>query len=120
MCTQKFLDDGILLPFASPRTCFNIPNPTLFESADKWLMDNFDDPMAGWPLSEVFAIRAFPRNDVNAKLFYYIMGQLISFQQRLRSIRIDFRLYKGDMRDIHAVFRGEKYDRIEVLHLFRT
>lgn len=112
-CTQKFRDDGILLPFGSPRTDFTVPNPTFFQNADAWPMSDNADPMGGWPLSEVFATRTTARNDASGKLFHYVRGQLVSFQQRLQPLGVDFRLYQGDVRDI-VLMLGEKYDRIEV------
>ncbi|ROW01851.1 hypothetical protein VMCG_05583 [Cytospora schulzeri] len=119
MCTHKFRQDGILLPFGQPRNQYTIPNPTFFQTADEWPMKDSADPLEGWPLGEVFSVRTRARDDVNGKLYHYVRSRLVAFHSRLRTLDMKFRLHLGDVRLVVPQFMdaSTRYDRIEVSNI---
>ncbi|ROW09323.1 hypothetical protein VPNG_05867 [Cytospora leucostoma] len=118
MCTNRFRQDGILLPFGHPRTSYTIPNPTFFQSADEWPLKDSSDPMDGWPISEVLDTHTAARDDVNGKLFQYIRSTLAVVHSRLRSLEISFQLFHGDIQRVIQLIDAEpRYDRIEVSNI---
>lgn len=119
ICTHKFRQDGILLPFGHPRNQYTVPNPKFFQAADEWPMKDSADPLEGWPLSEVLSVHTGLRDDVNGKLYQYIHSCLVEFHGRLQALEIKFRLYQGDVRQAvpQLMDTKTKYDRIEVSNI---
>lgn len=115
---ELYRTDGILLPLDQCTREFTRPNPTLTQAdcAD-WPTDAMADPLAGWPLEEVFATESAAKNDIYGKLYHYVCGQLAQFHQRLSTTEIHFEIFAKDVSELGPYFRGrgqEPYDRIEV------
>ncbi|KUI70772.1 Histone-lysine N-methyltransferase SMYD3 [Cytospora mali] len=119
ICTHKFRQDGILLPFGHPRNQHTLPNPTFFQTADEWPMKDSADPFHGWPLSEVFNIRTGAKDDVNGKLYQYVRSTLADFHSRLRALDVNFQLFQGDVQGVVPLLldASVRYDRIEVSNI---
>lgn len=115
---ELFRVDGVLLPSGHPLKDFTFSNPTLSnEDHGQWPMDGMADPMAGWPLAEVFATESAAINDIYGKLYHYVRGQLATFHRRLSNTKLNFQVFNLDVSALapHFVRREqEPYDRIEV------
>ncbi|KAI0005763.1 hypothetical protein F4779DRAFT_597693 [Xylariaceae sp. FL0662B] len=126
----KFLDDGILLPFAFPRHLFTKPNYTLWNlrssDAHKWRLDEWVLPGDGWRGSDVRQTKAgHASNDIMGSLYFYLMRIIMAFFHKIRRLKIDFVLMQSDATTLPLVAyeQGWSFDRIEtsnVTHFLST
>ncbi|GIJ91024.1 hypothetical protein Asppvi_009989 [Aspergillus pseudoviridinutans] len=115
---NKFREDGILLPFGSSRHEFREPNPTFFQSANTWPMNDNADPLHGWSLDEVSATSTGPATaDIYGKLFFYIRAMLRSFLGRLPSLKLSFELFQLDADRLPDHLENNSFSRIEVSNI---
>ncbi|GFG26617.1 monoterpene epsilon-lactone hydrolase [Aspergillus udagawae] len=115
---NKFREDGLLLPFGSIRHEFREPNPTFFQSANTWPMNDNADPLHGWPLDEVVTTSTVPATaDIYGKLFFYIRGMLGSFLGRLPSLKLSFQLFQLDAACLPDHLENNSFSRIEVSNI---
>ncbi|KAL2815217.1 hypothetical protein BDW59DRAFT_166890 [Aspergillus cavernicola] len=115
---NKFLEDGLLLPFGSPRDEFCIPNPGFFFAPDEWPIDDDADPLKGWPSKGVAAADNGPaKADIYGKLFRHIRGTLRAFHTRLRKSEFSFDLYHCDATALADRLPPDPFDRIEVSNI---
>ncbi|KAF7175088.1 hypothetical protein CNMCM7691_006492 [Aspergillus felis] len=115
---NKFREDGLLLPFGSSRHEFREPNPTFFQSANTWPMNDNADPLHGWSLDEVSATSTGPATtDIYGKLFFYIRGMLRSFLGRLPSLKLSFELFQLDAARLPDHLENNSFSRIEVSNI---
>ncbi|KAK2757688.1 hypothetical protein FQN54_004657 [Arachnomyces sp. PD_36] len=114
----KFSHDGLLLPFGHPRDEFRKPNPTFFQNIDTWPMKDDANPLEGWPMAEVEDTASGPASaDIYGKLFYYVREMLRSFLDRLRSLKISFRLFQVDVSSLPDHVEKDSLSRIEVSNI---
>lgn len=117
-CSTKLREDGILLPYEQSRSDSIHPNPTLLQwGNNEWPMDSIADPMAGWPLSEVFATETVAENDISGKLFDYLGRQLLTFHRRLYASPVQFYLHEHPVDELvrkRHLCKDRRYGRIEV------
>ncbi|KAI1388290.1 uncharacterized protein F4822DRAFT_240795 [Hypoxylon trugodes] len=114
---QRFREDGILLPFGHPRLKFDIPNPTLFQAADCWPMDDKADPLDGWPIGKVRATPFRAGEDLYGKLFWHIRGVLSAFIRRVATGKIHFEVLNIDVADLDQLVEKGSFDRIEASNI---
>ncbi|KAI1412799.1 hypothetical protein F5Y13DRAFT_199651 [Hypoxylon sp. FL1857] len=121
LCYKRFMDFGMLLPFARPRHKYYKPNTTLFDMSDdtnpRWMVDDTMSPERGWARSRFKRTYAGEStNDIFGKLYFYLRDDVIwSFHKRIRRLGISFTIEQ--IRPSHPV--GDipyykKYDRILV------
>lgn len=110
--------DGILVPTGLYTSDFTFPNPTLaHDDKGEWPMDGMADPLAGWPLAEVFATESAAKNDIYGKLYNYVRSQLAIFHRRLSTTEVKFEMWQEQVQQLGPWFvkqKHEPYDRIEV------
>ncbi|KAH6605282.1 hypothetical protein Trco_006989, partial [Trichoderma cornu-damae] len=115
---HQFRVDGLLLPFGSPRDDFREPNPTFFQGAGIWPMNDNADPLHGWSSEEVAETSSgAAAADMYGKLFYYLRALLGAFLARLSDTNISFRLLQADVLDLPDRLAGETFSRIEVSNI---
>ncbi|SMR61109.1 unnamed protein product [Zymoseptoria tritici ST99CH_1E4] len=90
VCMDRFMADGLLLPFGANRDEFVIPNPTFFDTP-WWPFVEMADPITGWRMSDIINTPFAAGNDIYGKTHDHIQGWLLKFHRRLRSHRISFR-----------------------------
>ncbi|TFY71362.1 hypothetical protein EVG20_g1649 [Dentipellis fragilis] len=108
---HHFRKTGVLLPFGAATAHFKHPNRFLFSPEGKWIQDDLADPLRGWPyvfvlsnlsaasstissrIEDVMAAgkaHGVERGDVYGTLYFYLMGQLRTFIDRLHMLNIHF------------------------------
>ncbi|KAJ6276567.1 hypothetical protein J3E71DRAFT_187021 [Bipolaris maydis] len=117
LAKRKFRRDGLLLPFSHPRTDFDIPNPTMFQTGDCWPFDDKSDPMAGWCIRDVYEIPWKPSCDMYGKLFVYLREEFQAFLQRLSSLNLRLELFNVDATTLPQLLVPQSYDRVEVSNI---
>ena len=83
------------------------------------------DPLDGWNVCDVetyFQTRGELqplKNDLYGHLYFYLLGVLTTFHERLRSTAINFTLFALKMEELHGVLGEEenRYDRIDVSNI---
>ncbi|KAK3324964.1 hypothetical protein B0H66DRAFT_511247 [Apodospora peruviana] len=116
----RFREDGLLLPFGSPRrdSDFVHPNPTFFQTANTWPMFDNADPLHGWSLKEVEDCPNGPATaDIYGKLHCHITTLLRQFLLRVSSSPISFRLFQMDATDLSEHLEMGSFDRVEVSNI---
>ncbi|RBR26226.1 uncharacterized protein FIESC28_01009 [Fusarium coffeatum] len=84
----RFRQDGLLLPFGASRSGFQHPNPTFFQTADKWPMYDNADPLNGWSAKDIEATSTgLATSDIYGKMYYYMRGVLEAFLSTTKSYR---------------------------------
>ncbi|KEY75023.1 hypothetical protein S7711_01362 [Stachybotrys chartarum IBT 7711] len=115
LALHKFRQDGLLLPFGTPRRDFLEPNPTFFQSDKTWPMKDNADPREGWSPEEVAKTSSGPAAaDIYGKLFYHIRSTLHSFLSRLDTMDLCFELFQLDVLDLPKHLKSKTFSRIEV------
>ncbi|KAF2644956.1 hypothetical protein P280DRAFT_504434 [Massarina eburnea CBS 473.64] len=117
LAKHRFREDGLLLPFGHPRSEFNSPNPTLFQTPNHWPMDDKADPLDGWSIGGVNKMSTSATLDMYGKLFSYLRDEFSKFLDRLSKVKIDFQLYHLDVKDLPPHLDKEAYNRIEVSNI---
>ncbi|TVY43017.1 hypothetical protein LOCC1_G004360 [Lachnellula occidentalis] len=122
VCMTKFRQDGILLPFGSPRIKFNTPNPTFYQTKDSWPMKDSAEPLEGWPMEKVILSTPPAKKDVYGCLYLHIQDVLLRFLQRIEGLTVSFQLFCVDAMDLPDILHncgvGEhSFDRIEVSNI---
>ncbi|KAL2293460.1 hypothetical protein FJTKL_05361 [Diaporthe vaccinii] len=117
----RFREDGLLLPFGTPRGEFNRPNPTIFQMSQSWSMPDNADPLTGWSAKEVHNTSAgLAKADIYGKLFVHLRTVLAAFLHRLSSLQISFVLYQEDASALPKYLNRGSYSRIEVSNIADT
>ncbi|KAH7361664.1 hypothetical protein B0T11DRAFT_327821 [Plectosphaerella cucumerina] len=81
---MRFIEDGLLLPFGSPREDFTVPNPTLFMDHQPWPMRGDNFPTNGWCTEDVFNTSSgAATSDTYGKLYYHVREVLRGFLQNM-------------------------------------
>ncbi|OTA66048.1 hypothetical protein K449DRAFT_463097 [Hypoxylon sp. EC38] len=118
---QRYIDSGVLLPFAQLKHSYSKPNITLFDSSDdknlKWRLDNTMSPERGWPRSQFTkALVGEANNDVFGKLFYYLRDDVIpNFHKRMHRVVMKFNIEEiGTSHPAGDLPAYRQYDRILV------
>lgn len=115
---QKFREDGVLLPFGTPRAAFIIPNPTLFRDTNSWPMKDDADPIHGWRMSDISsALTGAATNDIYGKLVVHLRDQISRFHRRLSATDIFFHLTNVNAEDLYDYVQPVTFDRIEVSNI---
>ncbi|KAI9679628.1 MAG: hypothetical protein M1829_001590 [Trizodia sp. TS-e1964] len=115
---NRFREDGILLPFGSPRSDFQEPNPTLFQTANSWPMHDDANPLNGWPSKEVEDTSSgAAKADIYGKLFYHVRAVLRAFLLRLSGLQVSFRLLQSDASELYQHVESDSFNRIEVSNI---
>ncbi|CAJ2509989.1 Uu.00g058890.m01.CDS01 [Anthostomella pinea] len=110
---QRFRQDGLLLPFGHPRSGFDLPSPTLFQTPMSWSLCDQADPLSGWPPEEVRQVASPASNNEYGKLFLYLRHELINYLYRFSALHVDFELHNMDTRKLPPHLEKHKYARIE-------
>ncbi|TVY19932.1 hypothetical protein LARI1_G002648 [Lachnellula arida] len=121
VCRMKFREDGILLPFGSPRDEFKTPNPTFYQANDFWPMMDSADPVEGWPLKDWFN-KAPAKKDIYGSLFLYVQEVLLRFCRRIERLDVRFQLLQVDALELPKTIENcgidkHSFDRIEVSNI---
>ncbi|KAH9206685.1 hypothetical protein DL95DRAFT_486583 [Leptodontidium sp. 2 PMI_412] len=122
VCTTRFRTDGILLPFGQPRSEFDTPNPTLYQTTDFWPMMDSADPLEGWTIKDVVRLAPLAKNYIYGSLFNYLREILLQFCNQVSRLKVHFHLFQVDALDLPGIMRqrgmGRSYfDRIEVSNI---
>ncbi|KAI1779819.1 hypothetical protein F4818DRAFT_154522 [Hypoxylon cercidicola] len=119
--SQKFREDGVLLPFGTPRDSFTIPNPTLFRNTSSWPLKDGADPLHGWQLSKILSVSSGrATNDIYGKLAVLLKDRLTRFHGRLKTSDISFHLLNVNAEDLQGYVKPATFDRIEVSNISDT
>lgn len=130
----RFRQDGLLLPFGTPRDDFKHPNPsvtrsharqesrgltsfrTFFRATQNWPMPDNADPLHGWPPKAIQETSSGPaKADIYGKLFTYLRTLLRTFLNRLAcQQQFSFRMYHVDARVLRDYLEAGSFSRIEV------
>ncbi|KAI0884685.1 uncharacterized protein GGS22DRAFT_188894 [Annulohypoxylon maeteangense] len=113
---QRFREDGLLLPFGYPRVGFDYPNPTIFQAAHNWPLDDQANPLGSWPIGEVRSTPCQASEDVYGRLYFYLRNVLSAFIRKVAAGKIYFELTDNDAKELRNL-RHEKYDRIEASNI---
>ncbi|PHH78624.1 hypothetical protein CDD83_3951 [Cordyceps sp. RAO-2017] len=115
IAAQRYLDDGLLLPFAAPRAAFRQPNPTLFRRDGTWLVSDACDPHRGWSAEAVAETSSGPATaDLFGKLFFHLRKTLRTFLARLAQSDFFFQFFQQDVAALAKHLKRDAFDRIEV------
>ncbi|KAF2875898.1 hypothetical protein BDV95DRAFT_285156 [Massariosphaeria phaeospora] len=117
LAKHRFREDGLLLPFGHPRIGFDTPNPTFFQTANSWPMNDKADPLDGWSIGDVNKTSHTASLDVYGKLFIYLRDEFGKFLHRLNSGKSDFHLHRLDVRELPPHLNANTYNRIEVSNI---
>ncbi|KAJ5047251.1 uncharacterized protein L3040_003090 [Drepanopeziza brunnea f. sp. 'multigermtubi'] len=122
VCTTKFRRDGILLPFGNPRSEFDTPNPTFYQTTDFWPMMDSADPLGGWNIKDVMRLAPLAKNDIYGSLFNYLQDLLLQFCNQVSRLPVHFQLFQVDALDLPGILRQRGmdcpyFDRIEVSNI---
>ncbi|KAI0894949.1 hypothetical protein F4806DRAFT_471214 [Annulohypoxylon nitens] len=115
---ENFRDNGVLLPFGSPRTSFTIPNPTLFRDSKSWPMKDDADPADGYRLEKIkgFSCDA-PANDLYGRLHFFLRDLITRFHSHMRNLDIRFHLLNVNAEELSQYVGQVLFDRIEVANI---
>ncbi|KAI0426602.1 hypothetical protein F5Y09DRAFT_351075 [Xylaria sp. FL1042] len=114
----KYRDDGVLVPFGQVREAFSIPNPTFFESSNKWPMMDSADPTDGWSIKTFLATKAGPaKKDTYGQLHHYLKHLFVDFHRYLHSKPVAFELHHVDAKVLNDTLARREFDRIEVSNI---
>jgi hypothetical protein len=121
-CNEKFRQECILLPFATTRQDFNLPNPTMLQSLPEWPFRDDAEPHCGWTHEDVMTGAQLAKDDMLGSLFFMLRGMLLTFCKRVQTMNMKFRLYCLDAHDLPnrlELWKEEvdTFDRIEVVAL---
>ncbi|KEY72821.1 hypothetical protein S7711_04410 [Stachybotrys chartarum IBT 7711] len=114
---QRYREDGLVLPFGHPRTGFDTPNPVVFQSSERWLMDDKRDPLDGWPVSDVRRKQSVAVDDCYGELFAYLQDTFGAFLSRLGEINVDFEIHCLDVKELPEYLGKDRYTRIECANI---
>ncbi|KAM0234889.1 hypothetical protein ACHAPO_006253 [Fusarium lateritium] len=118
---QQFREDGLLLPFGTCRSEFQLPNPTFFQNADNWPMHDSSDPLNGWSMKEVEATSTgSATSDIYGKLFRHLKFVLNGFLGRMETSSVAFELLQIHAADLPRYLTERCFDRIEVSNISDT
>ncbi|KAI5922779.1 hypothetical protein F4810DRAFT_671424 [Camillea tinctor] len=92
LCLQRFREDGILLPFGTPRDESLVLNPTMCWDSKKQWMDGIADPLNGWMVWEYVKVPCLAKNDIYGKLFIFLKNLLSRFHHRITHFKTLFRV----------------------------
>ncbi|EPS30714.1 hypothetical protein PDE_05666 [Penicillium oxalicum 114-2] len=111
---QKYLLDGLVLPFGHPREEFSEANPFLYRPPCVWQLNDALNPIFGWPLEDVLETPgAASENDVYGKLLNYLRGRLRSCISRMSISPTAFVLYQMNPFRLLEVLDLGYFDRID-------
>lgn len=54
------------------------------------------DPLAGWPLREVFEMAMPATKDIYGSLFFYLQGEFRRFCEKIKTIKVSIQLFRSD------------------------
>ncbi|PYH42140.1 uncharacterized protein BP01DRAFT_405627 [Aspergillus saccharolyticus JOP 1030-1] len=112
---HRFRQDGLLLPFGHPRREFVKPNPTFFQSADRWPMSDNADPMQGWSLEKVLDTSSGAATaDYYGKLYFHLRELLGAFLDRTAGAQISFQICNLDSTRLCSLLRHHSFSRIDI------
>ncbi|OBS28259.1 hypothetical protein FPOA_02200 [Fusarium poae] len=115
---QRFREDGLLLPFGTCRSEFQLPNPTFFKSTDSWPLHGGSDPLHGWSMKDIEATSTGPAtSDIYGKLFHHLRSLLKGFLECMERSTMSFRLLQMDAIDLPNHLAKQRFDRIEVSNI---
>jgi hypothetical protein len=117
-------ETGVLRPYRISRAEYDTWNPT-FLQGDAWPMALDADPDAGWSHEQIMSGAPKAAGDYTGAQFFMLRDLLSKFCQRVKCLKLKFRMYYMDARDLpmRLTFWKEEvgvYDRVEVspcLHL---
>ncbi|KAL6815499.1 hypothetical protein GGI42DRAFT_362844 [Trichoderma sp. SZMC 28013] len=111
---QRFLEDGMLLPFGHSRLDFIYPNLALFPEAINYLYTEFASPLAAWGVLDVNKTPWVAENDLYGKLYCFLRGVIGNFLDCLGQNRMTLSLVNVSVQALPHHLGSRKYDRIEV------
>ncbi|KAG8157039.1 hypothetical protein KVR01_013029 [Diaporthe batatas] len=105
----RFREDGLLLPFGTPRDDFKHPNP------QTWPMTDNADPLSGWSSKAVHQTHiGHAKADIYGKLFAYLRKLFRSFLHRLScQQQFSFRMHQVNASALGEFLEMGSYSRIE-------
>jgi hypothetical protein len=86
----------------------------LFTSSKRWPIDDKADPLTGWPIWAVHNTPAIASQDAYGKLFIYLSRVMLEFLKRVNTGRVDFEIYRLDVKKLPRHLATNTYNRIEV------
>ncbi|PNP57682.1 hypothetical protein THARTR1_02680 [Trichoderma harzianum] len=111
---QRFLEDGMLLPFGHSRLDFVCPNRAMFPEVIKHDYTEFASPLAAWGIVDVDKTPWVAENDLYGKLYCFLGDVIGNFLDCLGQTRIVLSLLNVTIRALPHRLGSRKYDRIEV------
>ncbi|KAH7182258.1 uncharacterized protein B0J16DRAFT_356302 [Fusarium flagelliforme] len=111
----RFRQDSLLLTFGVSRNGFRHPNPTFFQTADRWPMYDNADPLNGWSAKDIEATSTgLATSDIYGKMYYYVRGVLEAFLGGMSSRTAAIEPLQVDASDLPSHLNINSFDRIEV------
>ncbi|KAJ6096555.1 hypothetical protein N7486_007301 [Penicillium sp. IBT 16267x] len=115
---NKWLADGLLLPFGHPRHEFTEPNPTLWSTADAWPAQAEFEPVQGWSPQVVDGTCiGNAQNDIYGKLFFHLRWLLSNSLSRMSTLNNSFHILNISPLDLSNHLKGTVFDRIDTSFL---
>ncbi|KAL6789154.1 hypothetical protein J3E68DRAFT_444007 [Trichoderma sp. SZMC 28012] len=111
---QRFLEDGMLLPFGHSRLDFIYPNGALFPEDIKYSYAESGSPLAAWGVLDVIKTPWAAQNDLYGKLYYFLRGVIGNFLHWLGPNEFGLSFFNVPIRALPRHLGSKKYDRIEV------
>ncbi|RDB18739.1 hypothetical protein Hypma_014684 [Hypsizygus marmoreus] len=127
----EFRRFGLVLPFSTGNDHFNLLNRFLFSPQGKWMQDDLANPLESWEIPPVIKAgksHGATRADLYGCLYFFLSDQLRTFVERLRTLRVHFRLFSQDASVLseqiqsgklakYGVPSTTKFDRIHVSNI---
>ncbi|KAL7794697.1 hypothetical protein V8C43DRAFT_321551 [Trichoderma afarasin] len=114
MVYQRFLEDGMLLPFGHSRLDFVYPNGALFPEDIKYSYAESGSPLAAWGVLDVNKTPWAAENDLYGKLYCFLRGVIGNILHWLGPNEIALVFDNVPIRTLPSRLASRKYDRIEV------
>ncbi|KAH7308116.1 hypothetical protein B0I35DRAFT_483397 [Stachybotrys elegans] len=115
----RWFSDGLLLPWAHPRTGKEILNPILFSERHLFPVNASQEPLTEWPM-ELLDYDHPAANDVYGKMYFWLRDLLVSFMAKARTMRINIFVTDQHIVDLPVKLTNNNneynrwFDRIEL------
>ncbi|KAK4066642.1 hypothetical protein Trihar35433_7069 [Trichoderma harzianum] len=113
MVYQRFLEDGMLLPFGHSRLDFVYPNGALFPEDITYSYAESGSPLAAWGVLDVNKTPWAAENDLYGKLYCFLRGVVGNCLHWLGPNEIGLCFHNVPIRTLPSRLAKREYDRIE-------
>ncbi|CAM1510194.1 Fc.00g005290.m01.CDS01 [Cosmosporella sp. VM-42] len=89
---NRWIEDGLLLPYGHPRSHFDTLNPIFFPKRGGYPTGGTAEPLSEWSCIFLDQECGVAHNDAYGKMFFYVCGLFQQFQKRIRKVDLGIRL----------------------------